>query len=289
MNKISTPKSPFIKRLESQWRKGNYVCVGLDSDLAQIPQIIKDKYKKTADILFNFNKALIDSTHDLVCAYKPNIAYYDDHIGEGLEALKKTIEYIKSKYPEITVIIDAKRADIDSTNLPYTREMFDVLKTDAVTVHPYLGAEALKPFLERQDKGIIVLVRTSNPGAGEFQDLLVGKKPLYQIVAKNIAKNWNKYGNCAVVTGATYPKELAKVRKIIGDIPMLIPGIGKQGGDLEATIKASGDRIIINSSRGIIFASKEADFATRAREETMKLKTAINNLLRLPKGKRSSR
>lgn len=288
MKKTPFPKSPFVKRLESQWRQGNYVCVGLDSDLAQIPQVVKDKYKKIEDIMFNFNKAIIDKTHDLVCAYKPSIAYYDDHIGPGLEALKKTIKYIKTKYPDITVIIDAKRGDIDSTNLPYAREMFDVLGTDAFTVHPYLGEEAIKPFLDRTDKGLIILVKTSNPGSGEFQDLLVGKTPLYQIVAKHVAQSWNKHGNCGIVVGATYPKDLAKVRKIVGDMPILIPGIGKQGGDLAATVKASQGRMIINSSRGIIFASKDADFALKAREETMKLKNAITNLLRLPKGKRSS-
>ncbi len=206
---------------------------------------------------FEFNKSIIDQTADLVLAYKPQSAFYEAEGSEGLEGLEKTVEYIREKYPDIPVILDAKRGDIGSTNEAYAKAIFDNLGVDAVTVHPYLGQESLQPFLERKDKGIIVLVKTSNPGAGEFQDLLVEGKPLYQIVAEHV-KTWNVNNNLAVAVGATYPEELKIVREIVGDIPILLPGIGAQGGDLEATIKAgkdsNGQGMIISSSRSIIFA-----------------------------------
>jgi orotidine-5'-phosphate decarboxylase len=180
------------------------------------------------------------------------------------------------------VILDAKRADIGTTNLGYVQAAFDIIGVDAITVHPYLGKEALAPFLARKEKGIIVLAKTSNPGAGEFQDLPVGdlQEPLYQVVARHVAQNWNANGNCALVVGATYPADLKKVRAIIGDMPILIPGIGVQGGEIAATVAAGKDSrgwgMIINSSRGVIFASKEDDFAQAARRATKELRTEIN-------------
>ena len=267
----------FRQRLEKRWKEKKYICVGLDSDYSKIPSHIK---KGTVDkVIFNFNKALIDQTHDLVCSYKMQSSYYEAEGSKGLEALKKTVQYIKKKYPEIPVILDAKRADIGSTNLGYTKAIFDELGFDAVTVNPYLGGEALKPFLNRKDKGIIILVKTSNPGSDEFQNLKINGKPLYQIVARQVAKKWNKNKNCAVVVGATYPGELKIVRKIIGDMPILIPGIGAQGGDLEGTIKNGKGKkswgMIINSSRGIIFASSGKDFPKAAREATKDLHNSI--------------
>jgi orotidine-5'-phosphate decarboxylase len=257
------------------------VCVGLDSQIDKIPEHLK----KVSNPQFEFNKLLIEATHDLVCTYKPNTAFYEANGTSGIEQLKLTIHYIKENYPEIPVILDAKRADIGNTNEGYAKFAFDYLRADAITVHPYLGKEALKPFLDRKDKGIIVLCRTSNPGAGEFQDLENNGKHLYQTVAENVTNQWNYNGNCALVVGATYPEELKNVREMAKNIPILIPGVGAQGGDVEKTVKAGVDEnglnAIINSSRGIIFASKDNDFAEKAREETVKLKDLINSFRRI--------
>ena len=269
----------FRQMLEAQWTRGNFVCVGLDSELAKIPKHLHS-LPDIAGMLIRFNCAIVDATHDLVCAYKPNIAFYEAHGEPGWLALAETVKHIREIAPDVPVILDAKRADIGNTNAGYAKMAFDLLEADAITVHPYLGSEALKPFLDRVDKGIIVLCRTSNPGAGEFQDLLVDGVPLYREVAISVAAKWNKNNNCALVVGATYPMELAAVRADVGDMPILIPGIGAQGGDVEATVKAGQDSrgrgMIINSSRGIIFASGSADFAEAARRETIKLRNLIN-------------
>ena len=276
-----SPKSEFVAKLERRWQQGNFVCVGLDSEYSQIPQIVRNQ-GSIEQAMFKFNREIVDATHDLVCAYKPNSAFYEAQGDQGLRALARTIAHIKDQYPDIPVILDAKRADIGNTNLGYVKAAFDELGADAITVHPYLGKEALKPFLDRADKGIIVLARTSNPGAGEFQDLTVGEKqePLYQVVARRVAESWNDNGNCALVVGATYPKELAEVRGIVGNMPILLPGIGEQGGEVEATVTAGkysrGWGMIINSSRGIIFASKGEDFADAARKATESLREEIN-------------
>ncbi len=279
-------KSEFITKLENRWRQNTFVCVGLDSEYKQIPQSVKDSFPQTLkeEVIFTFNQQIIDATNDLVCAYKPNAAFYEAQGDNGYRALRRTVQYIKNKYSDIPVILDAKRADIGNTNNEYVQSAFDELGVDAITVNPYLGKEALKPFLDRKEKGIIVLVKTSNPGSEEFQNLQVlvdgEQKPQYQVVARNVAEDWNINGNCSVVVGATYPHELAQVRTLIGDMPILIPGIGAQGGEIENTVKAGKDSrewgMIINSSRGIIFASKGADFAEKARQETEKLKNEIN-------------
>lgn len=223
----------FKSKLKIKWDEDKFVCVGLDK----------------GD--FEFDKNIIDQTADLVCSFKPNAAFYKE------AELQKTAEYLKEKYADVPIILDAKRGDIGSTNEAYIKTIFDTLGVDAVTVHPYLGGEALKPFLDRQDKGIIVLVRTSNQGAGEFQDLETEGKPLYQVVAEH-TKAWNTNNNVAVVVGATYPSELKIVREIVGDMPILVPGIGAQGGDLKGVLENGLDSkstgLIINSSRGIIFA-----------------------------------
>jgi len=243
-------KQTFLDKLKAGWNKKKFICVGLDN----------------ADL--QFNKTIVDLTFDLVVAYKPNIAFYEAVENKGLQTLKEIIDYIREKSPDMPIILDAKRGDIGNTNEAYVKTIFDNLDVDAVTVHPYLGKESLEPFLKRTDKGIIVLVKTSNKGAGEFQDLMVEGKPFYQIVAEHVTKAWNTNGNCAVVVGATYPEELKKVRKIVGDMPILVPGIGAQGGDLEATIKnglnSQKQGLIISSSRGIIFAPNP-------REATLKL------------------
>lgn len=302
----------FRELLEARWAEGKFVCVGLDSEQSKIPPNahrtggIRCGLSETARYTFvEFNERIVDATKDLVCAYKPNAAFYEAYGDAGLIALRETIAHIRKVAPDVPVIFDAKRADIGNTNEEYAKAAFNYLDADAITVHPYLGQEALKPFLDRKDKGIIVLCRTSNPGAGEFQDLTIplgkespnlraierhlgreipsGGMPLYQYVAYRIATEWNKNGNCALVVGATYPDELRAVREIVGDLPILIPGIGAQGGDLEKTVAAGKDArgrgMIINSSRGIIFASKGADFAEAARRETQKLHDAITACL----------
>lgn len=270
----------FIDKLKAKWDEGKFVCVGLDSDYSKLPDSVKTPSIK--DSVFNFNKSIVDQTHDLVCAYKINSAFYEPTI-ETWEAMLNTFLYIQTNHPEIPLILDAKRADIGNSNEGYVKMAFETLKADAVTVHPYLGRESLEPFFSQKNKGVIVLVRTSNPGSDELQNLQMNGKPLYQLVAENVAKNWNTDGNCAVVVGATYPEDLKKVRETVGDMPILIPGIGAQGGDLETVvlngINSKGAGIIINSSRAIIYSSSGEDFAQAARTETEKLQAKIQEIL----------
>ena len=275
----STPT--FVSQLEQCWNQDNFVCVGLDSDYNHLPESVKS-LDSVEETLFVFNRDIIDATHDLVCAYKPNAAFYEMQGDAGLRALVRTVRYMRETYPHIPIILDAKRADIGSTNLGYVKAAFDIIGVDAITVHPYLGKEALTPFLARREKGVIVLAKTSNPGSAEFQNLPVGEsqEPLYQVVARHVATTWNFNGNCALVVGATYPAELKKVRTIVGNMPILIPGIGAQGGDVAATVTAGKDSrgrgMIINSSRSIIFASQGPDFAQAARQATERLRAEIN-------------
>ncbi len=284
-----------MELLRAKWAEGKFVCVGLDTTLEKIPQVIALNCNNDEDTILEFNKEIIDATADIVCAYKPNIAFYEGlRCSVGINALQSTVSYILGNYPNIPIIIDAKRADIESTNNGYVRSIFDNMQADAVTINPYLGFEAMQPFLERKEKGIIVLCKTSNKGSGEFQNLEIelGKEGLggivhepnriclYEWIALAVKNKWNANGNCALVVGATYPHDLKRVRKWVGDMPILIPGIGAQGAEIEATVKAGMDSknegMIINSSRGIIYASSGSDFAERAREETIKLHKAIN-------------
>jgi orotidine-5'-phosphate decarboxylase len=267
----------YQQKLDTTILKNNsLVCVGLDSELSKLPEHLKQNKNPQ----FEFNKAIIDATHDLVAVYKPNSAFYEGLGDEGIQELKLTCDYLHEHYPEIPIILDAKRADIGNTNNGYVQFTYDYLDVDAITLNPYLGGETLKPFLDRADKGAIILCKTSNSGSGEFQNLLIDNKPLYQIIAEKIANKWNSNHNCALVVGATYPEELSAVRKIVGDMNLLVPGVGAQGGDIEKTIYAGlntqNTGLLINSSRGIIFASSREDFAEKAREETMKLKDEIN-------------
>lgn len=252
------------------------LCVGLDSDVRMFPKhLAHEKYPQ-----FAFNQAIIDATHDLVCAYKPNSAFYEARGAMGIEELKMTCDYLRQMYPEIPIILDAKRGDIGTTNEAYAKYAFDYLGADAITLHPYLGREALQPFLDRKDKGCIILCKTSNPGAGELQDLDCEGKPLYQVIAEKVVKEWNANGNCMLVVGAPYPKELSIVRRIVGDMTLLVPGIGSQGGDIEKTVKSGvnskGTGMIINASRSIIFADTGTNFAQHARKEATQLRQAIN-------------
>jgi len=271
----------FRQLLEAQWEQGKFLCVGLDSDFEKIPEAVRQA--GVGETIVAFNRAIVDATKDLVCAYKPNPAFYEAHGDEGWKALRATIQYINDAAPTVPVILDAKRADIGNTNNGYAESAFDHLHADAITVHPYFGSDALTSFFERTEKGIIILCRSSNPGSGEIQNLKVDGVPLYQIIAHMAAGPWNANGNCAVMVGATYPEELAEVRTIVGDMPILIPGVGTQGGDLEKTVAAGKDSrgrgMIISVSRAVIFASDGADFAGRAREKATALHGAIKAAL----------
>lgn len=267
----------FLDKLNNAIKKNNsLVCVGLDSDFDKLPEHLKQQEYPQ----FAFNKAIIDATHDLVCAYKPNSAFYEARGEEGIKELKLTCDYINNTYPDISIILDAKRGDIGNTNNGYIKFAYEYLGVDAITLHPYLGSEALKPFFDMKEKGAILMGRNSNPGAEELQDLQIGDKKLYQIVAEKAANDWNKNGNCLLVVGATYPEELAEIRQIAKELTFLVPGIGAQGGDVEKTLKAGltaeKKGLIINSSRGIIFASSDENFAEKAKEEATKLRDEIN-------------
>ena len=250
------------------------VCIGLDVDREKMPKFLFESSKHP---YLEFNKSIIDSTKDLVCAYKLNMAFYEVLGTEGFELLKKTIKHIPK---DVVVILDGKRNDIGNTARKYAQTLFETLYADAITVNPYLGKDGVAPFLEYKDKCSFILCRTSNASAGDFQDLAVSETPLYQIVAKKI-KEWNENDNCGAVVGATYPEELKTIRSILGDeIPILIPGIGKQGGDVEKTIKngtnSKGKMAVINSSRGIIFAGDDEDFATVSLKKAISLRDEIN-------------
>lgn len=255
----------FMEKLRNRWHKsGSMLCVGLDPELSKMPACLgADK-----DRIFEFNRAIIDATHDLVCAYKPQAAYYAGQDAD--DQLAKTIDYIHENYPEVPVILDVKRGDIGATARMYAKEAFDRYAADALTVNPYMGTDTLEVFLERADKGVIVLCRTSNPGSGDFQSLTMESgKPLYLEVAERAASKWNGNGNVGLVVGATYPEELARVRRAVGDLFLLVPGVGAQGGSVAKVLAngcdSTGYGLVINSSRGIIYASKESDFAERSR------------------------
>lgn len=266
----------FYEKLNAIWKKNNsFVCVGLDPDLNKLPECVKDKEFP----IFEFNKAIIDATKDYVCAYKPQAAYY---AGQDRDAeLKMTIDYIKEVAPEVPVILDVKRGDIGSTADMYAKEAFIRYNADAVTVNPYMGFDTLKPFLDYADKGVIILCRTSNPNSGDLQNLIADGKMIYQHVALLAKEKWNYNNNIALVIGATYPEELKEVRTLCPELPFLVPGVGAQGGDVEKVVKNGttglGTGLIINSSRGIIYASKDADFGTKAGEKTIELRDLINS------------
>lgn len=282
----------FQQKLDNIIDKNNsLLCIGLDPVMEKLPKPLQNNDFP----FFAFNKTIIDATHDLVCAYKPNSAFYEALGEKGIGELKRTCDYLRTTYQEIPIILDAKRGDIGSTNEGYVTYCFDYLSVDAVTLYPYLGRQAMEPFLKEKEKGLIFLCKTSNPNSGEFQNIFViaseekqsttdaipvqagiqeKSMPLYQYVAKQIAQEWNSNNNCLLVVGATYPEELAAVRKIVGEMTLLIPGIGAQGGEVGTTMKAGlnsrGKGMIISSSRGIIFAKNP-------REEAEKLRDEINN------------
>ncbi len=264
----------FKEKLQQAWKtSGSMVCVGLDPQLDRLPSSIR----ASRNPLLEFNKRIIDATIAHACCYKPQFAYY---AGENrLDELFDTMAYLREVAPDRVVILDAKRGDIGSTADQYAREAFEVYQADAVTVNPYMGGDTLVPFTRFAEKGVVVLCKTSNAGSAELQDLVLEKgHPLYMEVARNAAASWNENNNLALVVGATYPDELARIRSVIGEIPLLVPGIGAQGGDLEATLKAGlcadGWGLMINSSRGILYASTGDDFAKASGEAALKLKNA---------------
>lgn len=264
----------FFKKLENAVKKNHsLLCVGLDSDPEMLP---------AGTNVFDFNRAIIEATSELVCAYKINLAFYEELADHGFEVLKHTVAFIAGAVP---VIADAKRGDIGNTSKAYARAIFDRLGFDAVTVSPYMGFDSLEPFIEYQNKGIFVLCRTSNNGAKDFQSLICQyegeNRPLFEVVAQK-AKEWNKRGNIGLVVGATYPEELKILRQAHPNMPFLIPGVGTQGGDLALTIRYGTDKkgagAIVNSSRQIIFASRNGDFAEAARNAALTLRDAINQV-----------
>ncbi len=273
----------FITTLKRRWAaSGSLLCVGIDPEPGRYPAGLADD----PDRVFAFGKAIVDATAEFACAFKPQIAHF---AAQGAEdALERLIAHIHAAHPGIPVILDAKRGDIGSTARHYAAEAFDRFRADAVTANPYLGGDSLAPYLERADRGVVVLCRTSNPGAADLQDLLVadasgGTRPLYQRVAEKAARDWNAYGNVALVVGATWPGQLGEVRTIVGpSMPLLVPGIGAQGGDLDAVLRqglnAEGTGLIISSSRAILYASSGADFAVAAARAARETRDAINRL-----------
>jgi orotidine-5'-phosphate decarboxylase len=265
----------FVEQLKAAWsRNDSLVCVGLDPELERFPAQLAGQPSP----IFQFNRAIIDATADLVCAYKPQFAHYAAY--EAEDQLERTIEYIHQHHPGIPVILDAKRGDVGNTAQRYAIEAFERYGADAVTVNPYLGTDSLEPFLSYADRGVIVLCRTSNPGAGDLQDLETGGRKLYEVVAELAATRWNSRGNCALVVGATYPRELAQVRTLTGDMPFLVPGVGAQGGDVQAVVTngqtLNGDGLMVSSSRAILYAASDETWVQAARTATRKLRDQIN-------------
>ena len=265
----------FHAGLRQRWtRAGTLLCVGLDPEPARFPAALRD----APDAVFEFCRAIVDATADFACAFKPQIAHFAALGAE--DALARLVAHVHTAHPGIPVILDSKRGDIGSTAAHYAAEAFDRYGADAATVNPYLGRDSVQPFLERTDRGVVILCRTSNPGSGEFQDLRCDGLPLYQHVALRVARDWNTHGNCMLVIGATWPDELRQVRALVGDLPFLVPGVGAQGGDVEAVLangaSSDGSGLVISSSRAILYAGDGADFAEAARSAAQAQRDQIN-------------
>jgi orotidine-5'-phosphate decarboxylase len=272
----------FTEQLAHAWsHQDSMLCVGLDPDPKQFPASIKGK----GGAILAFCREIVDATADLVCAFKPQIAYFAAHGAE--DQLAQLIDHIHRQHPQVPVILDSKRGDIGSTAQQYAIEAFDRYQADAVTVNPYMGFDSVEPYLKYTNKGVIVLCRTSNLGGSDLQFLEVNEKDrtekelLYQRVARLASSQWNKTGQLGLVVGATFPEEIAKVRAIVGEMPLLIPGIGAQGGDIPATVQAGtvpnapGTGMIINSSRAILYASQDGNFADAARQAAIATRDAL--------------
>ena len=275
---MNSRSNTFHQQLQSAWAsQGSMLCVGFDPDPKRLPLPLQGK----PEGIFEFCRDIADATADLVCAFKPQFAYFASQRAEA--QLEKLIKHLKDQYPHIPVILDSKRGDIGSTADHYALEAFDRYGADAITVNPYMGFDTIEPYLRHADKGVIVLCRTSNPGGSDLQflNIALSGEPLYLHVAKLAAQEWNGSGQIGLVVGATFPEEIAKVRAIVGEMPLLIPGIGAQGGDIDATVKAGaipgkpGTGMIINSSRAILYASSGADFAQAARNVALSTRDAL--------------
>ena len=268
-------KLRFVEQLaDAERAHDSMLCVGLDPDPARFPV----PWRGDPARIFDFCRAIVDATKDLVIAYKPQIAYFAAHRAEA--QLEQLIAYLHEHAPRVPVILDAKRGDIGSTAEQYAREAFERYRADAVTVNPYMGFDSIEPYLAHEGKGVIVLCRTSNPGGSDLQFLDTLGRPLYQVVASLAAEKWNASGQLGLVVGATFPKEIEIVRGIVGDMPLLIPGIGAQGGDVEATVRAgrtsAGSGMMINSSRAILYAGKDEHFAQAAARAAEQTRDKIN-------------
>lgn len=266
----------FVQKYQNRAQSHNtMLCVGLDPDISKLPPSIGGR----GGAIYSFCREIVDATADLVCAYKPQIAYFASARAE--DQLEQLIDYIHQNYPDIPVILDAKRGDIGSTANHYAEEAFERYQADAVTVNPYMGFDSIEPYLAYQDRGVFILCRTSNPGGSDLQflELNNGQVPqkLFEKVAQLAADQWNTTGQIGLVVGATFPAEIEAVRHIVGDsMPLLIPGIGAQGGDTVPTVKAGhGTNLLINSSRAILYASSDQDFAQAARHVAMQTRDAI--------------
>jgi orotidine-5'-phosphate decarboxylase len=283
----SAHSASFMQKLRARWYEGRtLLCVGLDPELERLPAALRPVTQDDAAVetaIFAFATAIVDATADLACAFKPNAAFYEAHGPAGLRALIRLVAYIHERHPTMPVLLDAKRGDIGSTSQAYARAVFEVIGADAVTLQPYLGRDALDPFLSHADRGCFILCRTSNPGSGELQGLRVdAEEPLYLALARRVAAEWNVNGNCGLVVGATYPDELRRVRAAAGDLPILVPGIGAQGGDLAAILHAGldsrGAGLLISASRSILYTSDGPNFAEAARNEAARLRDTIEPL-----------
>lgn len=254
----------FFKLIsENQKNKKTFLCVGLDPNLSLLPKPITGQ----PEAVFDFLKNIIDATEEFACCFKPQVAYFAAHGWE--DTLLQIIKYIHEKYPQTPVILDAKRNDIGTTSEMYATEVFVRYKADAVTVNPYMGQDSLEPFVKQKDKGVFILCRTSNPGAGEFQNLKIDEKPLYKVVAQKVLNTWNINKNIGLVVGATAPEELKDLRNEFPEAWFLVPGVGTQGGDMNLAIqygKSEKGGLIINSSRTILYAGKGSDYADKARK-----------------------
>ena len=252
------------------------LCIGLDSDIDRLP----GAFRGHASPQLSFNRYIIDATAEFAVAYKFNMAFYEANGADGWRQLATSVDYLRQHHPAILTICDAKRADIGNTSAAYAKSIFDELGFDAVTLNPYLGRDALQPFLDYEDKACIILCRTSNPGSAEIQDLLVADRPLWQVVAEKASTEWNENGNCMLVASATNPDEIARIRSIVGEMTLLVPGIGAQGGDIGAALRAglNGELrgLIINSSRGIIFSRNPAEAAAALRAAINAHRTATS-------------
>ncbi len=267
----------FTEKLAAAWARNNsLLCVGLDPDIAKFPAPLQGRQ----DAILDFCKGIVDATADLACAFKPQIAYFAALRAEA--QLEELCAWLRATHPQISVVLDAKRGDIGATAEQYAREAFERYGADAVTVNPYMGFDSVQPYLEWKDRGVIVLCRTSNPGGSDLQFLTADGVPVYQHVARMVAEKWNTNGQCGLVVGATFPQELAEVRRIVGHKPLLVPGVGAQGGDVEATVKAgrtgAGTGMMINSSRAILYAKPVGgeSWTEAARRVALETREAIN-------------